>query len=134
MTDNELRLQVALALGWHIVDEAAMVGLRNQSGLAAYEKIPNYANDIAAAWEMVDYVQAEPHEQAFELNRTVAITQRWSCHIGNFHAYGRTPAEAICHAFLAWHAATRATVTPCPTCGGAMRQSGGAWTCGKCNE
>jgi ribosomal protein S27AE len=27
---------------------------------------------------------------------------------------------------------TRATVAPCPNCGGAMRQSKGGWTCGKC--
>jgi hypothetical protein len=125
MSDNaELRLRIAKAKGYvfayvtpshrgrlypYSPGEIAVAGSPLAEDIAdgheaeiAWGGTPNWPNDIAAAWELVEEAQAEPYEQAFQINRTVAISSRWSCHVGNYHAYGATAPEAICRAYLAW--------------------------------
>jgi hypothetical protein len=74
--------------------------------------IGNWPRDIAAAWELVEEAQAEPHEQAFELIYAPAVMTRWCAQIGRYKARGATAPEAISRAYLAWQEAVRQEAQP----------------------
>ena len=54
MDDTALRLAVAKALGWTIVDRAEFVGVKDASGLSAYEEFPDWPHDKLAAIDLLD--------------------------------------------------------------------------------
>jgi hypothetical protein len=66
-------------------------------------EMPKYARSIEAAWELVENVQGEPHEQFVQIDRAVAIARRWHCTLGRISASGDTAPMAISRCWLLWH-------------------------------
>jgi hypothetical protein len=142
MTDNELRLQVALALGFDKIRRYNNGRWTGQHDTIEWgvtrDNIPDYPGDIAAAYALEESITTFDDRVMYtkcliDVLKDAADEKSEAEAPYAFRIAHATPAQR-CRAFLAWHAATRATVAPCPNCGGAMRQSGEGWTCGKCNE
>ena len=102
MTNNELRHKIAEARGWTIIDEQSHIGVKDKSGLSAYEFIPNWPVNIVDAWELVE-------EMATPDNFGLSFWDKniWECiyHKDEDHSSfveADTAPRAICLAYIAY--------------------------------
>ena len=101
MTNDELRRKIAEAKGWTIIDEQSHIGVKDKSGLSAYEFIPNWPVNIVDAWELEEEVPTEKRsEYTQELDKIIH---------GNFKPYHPSKWDLLhasprdrCLAYLEW--------------------------------
>jgi hypothetical protein len=105
--------------------------MRPVPAVRACEDTRDYGRDIAAALELVDGVDTTLHHHVWGDGLWYAAI-RPDPNGKSIYACAPTAPEAIALAWLAWHEAMTATVTPCPTCGGAMHREGSGWACSNC--
>jgi hypothetical protein len=103
-TNNEIRLAIAKAKGWTVVDGLSW---NMQEWLHDNPDIKPWPTDIAAAMELVKEAMAddhpEPNQQAIEITRSVALSPFWKVWIGTKGAFDESLPRAICLAWLKLH-------------------------------
>jgi hypothetical protein len=63
---------------------------------------PNWPESIADAWELIEEVQKEPHEQYVNIERAPCLATNWRVTIGVNHGISGTLPMAICEAYIHW--------------------------------
>jgi len=114
MTNDELRRKIAEAKGWTIIDEQSHIGVKDKSGLSAYEFIPNWPVNIVDAWELVEEMRNE-HEIDIASDKLSDGSSTYCMKIFTFRGDGKgtgwrlehittadTAPRAICLAWLEW--------------------------------
>jgi len=121
MTPEEIRIEIAMRKEWvcphdeeytHYVSRSMAIDA-GDIGLEGYpiqETIfvegdgepPNWPEDIAAAWELVEDSQAKPHELYFDIEAIICVSNKWRATVGYYSRIGLTAPLAICRAWLAW--------------------------------
>ena len=91
--------------GWTFVDKKAFIGCKDRSGLSAFEECPNYPENIADAWELVE--EARLVIRPSFLNGKYVASRFLSVTLGglvksDFEVTADTAPRAICLAWIAW--------------------------------
>jgi hypothetical protein len=117
MSKEALRFAIAQAKNFDVPNNIVRTGITsnyttNQNLYGYSIVLPDWPNDIAAAWELVEEAQAKPDECFFGIQMTPAIPHKgkrcWHVELGTVKAYGETAPLAICRAYLMWKDTTNA--------------------------
>lgn len=100
MTETEINEAVARKLGWKECECASEFRDEHRRYMPSKHIMPNYCGDIAAAWEIVEYIKSM---QKGSMRFDVEIKMSQLCYLVDIcgeEAEANTAPMAICQAFL----------------------------------
>lgn len=110
MTPEEIRIEIAERKGIEIINPfpsmLTYIDGKTSNGLNHYAPVPNWPEDIAAAWKLVtSFIENQPWDR-FDVDYNGLASTKWRASFSFIHKiYGEvadTAPLAICKAWLSW--------------------------------